>query len=132
MNSFLPANVGTVVTLLMYVAIIPGRILPASSSGCRAEDLLRARQRIRLRLLFASVPGSFELELGGPHDHPIRTALIVAGAVILVVLAGRILWPKLRGAWEEAKRGGAILARPGEYAARVVLPRSEPGWQRRV
>ena len=50
------------------------------------------------------------------------TALIVAGGLILVVLVGRILWPKLRGAWEEAKRGGAILARPGEYAARVVLP----------
>ncbi len=42
--------------------------------------------------------------------------------MILVVLAGRILWPKLREAWEEAKRGGAILASPGEYAARVVLP----------
>jgi hypothetical protein len=24
------------------------------------------------------------------------------------------LWPKLREAWEEAKRGGAILARPPE------------------
>jgi uncharacterized membrane protein YbhN (UPF0104 family) len=123
MNSFLPANVGTVVTLLMYVAIIPRANLAGVLGAAAVQKIFFALASAFVYVyLFASVPGSFELELGGPHDHPIRTALIVAGAVILVVLAGRILWPKLREAWEEAKRGGAILARPGEYAARVVLP----------
>jgi uncharacterized membrane protein YbhN (UPF0104 family) len=38
------------------------------------------------------------------------------------VLLARIFWRKLKGLWEKAKRGGAILARPREYAVRVVLP----------
>ncbi|HEX5619706.1 MAG TPA: lysylphosphatidylglycerol synthase domain-containing protein, partial [Solirubrobacteraceae bacterium] len=34
----------------------------------------------------------------------------------------RIFWRKLKGLWEKAKAGGAILARPREYAVKVVLP----------
>ena len=123
MNSFLPANIGTVVTLLMYVAIIPTANLAGVLGAAAVQKIFFVLASAFVYVyLFASVPGSFELQLGGPHDHPIRTALIVAGAVILVVFAGRILWPKLREAWEEAKQGGAILARPREYAVRVVLP----------
>ena len=123
MNSFLPANVGTVVTLLMYVAIIPRANIAGVLGAAAVQKIFFALASTFVYVyLFASVPGSLELQLGGPHDHPIRTALIVAGAVILVVFAGRILWPKLREAWEEAKQGGAILARPREYAVRVVLP----------
>jgi uncharacterized membrane protein YbhN (UPF0104 family) len=40
----------------------------------------------------------------------------------LIVLLGRIFWRKLKGLWEKAKEGGAILARPREYAVRVALP----------
>ena len=123
MNAFLPANIGTVVTLLMFVAIIPGANLAGVLGAAAVQKIFFALASAFVYVyLFASVPGSFELQLGGPHDHPIRTALIVAGAVILVVLAGRILWPKLRHTWEKAKQGGAILGRPREYTVRVVLP----------
>ena len=51
MNNFLPANIGTFVTLLMFVAIIPAatvrrvdRRLPG------AEDLLHGRRHLRLPL----------------------------------------------------------------------------------
>jgi uncharacterized membrane protein YbhN (UPF0104 family) len=123
MNSFLPANIGTVVTLLMFVAIIPKANLPGVLGAAAVQKIFFALASAFVYVyLFASVPGSFELELGGPHDHPIRTALLVAGAVLLIVFAVRILWPKLRASWEKAKQGGAILARPREYAVRVVLP----------
>jgi uncharacterized membrane protein YbhN (UPF0104 family) len=123
MNSFLPANVGTVVTLLMYVAIIPGANLAGVLGAAAVQKIFFALASAFVYVyLFASVPGSFELQLGGPHDHPIRTALIVVGAVILVGVAGRILWPLLRESWVKAKQGGAILARPREYTVRVLLP----------
>ncbi len=123
MNSFLPANIGTVVTLLMYAAIIPRANLAAILGAAAVQKIFFAAASAFVYVyLFASVPGSFGLHLGGPHDHPIRTALIVVGAVVLIVVAGRVLWPKLQEAWEEAKRGGAILAHPREYAVRVVLP----------
>ena len=123
MNSFLPASIGTVVTLLMYVAIIPGANLAGVLGAAAVQKVFFVLASAFVYVyLFVSVPGAFELHLGGPHDHPIRTALIAAGAVILVVFVGRILWPKLREAWEEAKQGGAILAHPREYAVRVALP----------
>ena len=123
MNSFLPANIGTVVTLLMFVAIIPRANLAGVLGAAAVQKIFFALASAFVYVyLFASVPGSFELQLGGPHDHPIRTALIVVGAVILVVLAGRVLWPKLREAWGEAKQGGAILARPREYNTVPLTP----------
>jgi uncharacterized membrane protein YbhN (UPF0104 family) len=33
-----------------------------------------------------------------------------------------VFWPKLKGFWQRAKQGGAILASPRDYAVRVVLP----------
>ena len=33
-----------------------------------------------------------------------------------------MFWSKLRGLWEKAKQGGAILARPRDYFVRVALP----------
>ena len=123
MNSFLPANVGTVVTLLMFVAIIPRANFAGVLGAAAVQKIFfLLASAFVYAYLFASVPGSFELQLGGPHDHPIRTTLIVVGAVILVVFTGRILWPRLRDTWEKAKQGGAILARPREYMLRVVLP----------
>ena len=123
MNSFLPASIGTVVTLLMYVAIIPGANLAGVLGAAAVQKVFFVVASAFVYVyLFVSVPGAFELHLGGPHDHPIRTVLIAAGAVTLVVFVGRILWPKLREAWEEAKQGGAILARPRQYAVQVALP----------
>jgi uncharacterized membrane protein YbhN (UPF0104 family) len=123
LNGFLPANIGTPVTLLMFVAIIPGANLAGVVGGAAVQKIFFTLAGAFVYVyLFASVPGSFELHLGGPNDHPVRTALIVVVAAILIVVAGRAFWPRLRGTWEKAKQGGAILARPGEYAIRVVLP----------
>jgi uncharacterized membrane protein YbhN (UPF0104 family) len=72
--------------------------------------------------LFLSVPGSFDLQLGGAHDHPGFTAVILVGGTALLVMLAKIFWRKLKGLWEKAKQGGAILARPREYALKVVLP----------
>jgi uncharacterized membrane protein YbhN (UPF0104 family) len=72
--------------------------------------------------LFASVPGTFERQLELPHDHPLLMGIVVIAAAFLLVLLARIFWRKLKGLWEKARRGGAILARPREYAVKVVLP----------
>jgi uncharacterized membrane protein YbhN (UPF0104 family) len=72
--------------------------------------------------LFLSVAGSFELQLGFPHDHPGLTVLILGGGAFLILLLGRIFWRRLEGLWKEAKQGGAILSRPRDYIVQVLLP----------
>jgi uncharacterized membrane protein YbhN (UPF0104 family) len=123
MNGFLPANIGTVVTLLMFVAIIPGSNFTGILGAMGVQKIFfTVIGALTYLYLFVSVPGSFEVNLGGPHDHPWRWVLLIGGGVLLVVILVRAFWPKLRGMWEKVKQGGAILARPREYLVRVVLP----------
>jgi uncharacterized membrane protein YbhN (UPF0104 family) len=72
--------------------------------------------------LFLSVPGSFSLQLGWFEEHRALAVLLIAGGAFLVVLLVRVFWRKFQKTWEKAKQGGAILAKPKTYLARVVLP----------
>jgi uncharacterized membrane protein YbhN (UPF0104 family) len=123
LNGFLPANIGTFAMLLMYVAIIPGSTFAGVVGGMFVQKIFFTVAGAFVYIyLFASVPGTFERQFELPHDHPVLIGGMVLGAGFLVVLLGRIFWRRLKGLWEQARQGGAILARPREYALRVVLP----------
>lgn len=123
LNGFLPANLGTFVMLLMFVAMIPGANFPGVLGSMVVQKIFFTVAGTFVYLyLFLSVPGSFSLQLGLPHDHPVALGLVLLGAVFLLVVLGRIFWRKLRGLWLKAKQGGAILGRPREYLLKVVLP----------
>lgn len=123
LNGFLPANIGTFVMLLMFVAIIPTANFPGVLGGMVVQKIFFTVVGTLVYLyLFLSVAGSFELQLGFPHDHPGLTVLILGGGLFLVALLARIFWRKLSGLWAKAKQGGAILARPRDYFLEVFLP----------
>ncbi len=123
LNGFLPANIGTFVMLLMFVAIIPGSSFVGVLGGMVVQKIFFTVAGAFVYVyLFASVAGSFELSLPALHDHPVVALGILAAAALLIVTLARVFWQKLRGLWEKAKQGGAILARPGEYLLRVVVP----------
>src|SRR3954447_11360951 len=123
LNGFLPANIGTVVSLLMYVAIIPGANLPGVLGGMVVQKIFFTVAGTFVYVyLFVSVPGSVDLQLPVLHDHPVLILALVAAAGMLLLILGRIFWRKLTGLWAKAVQGGAILARPRVYALRVALP----------
>jgi uncharacterized membrane protein YbhN (UPF0104 family) len=123
LNGFLPANLGTLVMLLMFVAMIPGANFSGVLGGMVVQKIFFTAVGTFVYLyLFLSVPGSFELQLGFPQEHPGLTVLILAGGAFVLLLLGRIFWRKLRGLWAKAKQGGAILARPRDYFLKVFLP----------
>ena len=123
LNGFLPANIGTVVSLLMYVAIINGANLPGVLGGMFVQKIFFTLAGAFVYVyLFLSVPGSFELQLPALHDHPVLILACVVGAGMLLVILGRLFWHKVKTLWAKAVQGGAILKRPGEYALRVALP----------
>jgi uncharacterized membrane protein YbhN (UPF0104 family) len=123
LNGFLPANIGTFVMLLMFIAIIPGAGLPGVLGGMLVQKIFFTLAGAFVYVyLFASVPGTFERQFELPHDHPGLTLAIGALVVLLIVVLVRIFRRKLPGLIERAKQGGAILARPREYLVRVFLP----------
>jgi len=123
LNGFLPANLGTVVMLLMFVAMIPGAGLAGVLGGMVVQKIFFTVAGTFVYLyLFLSVAGSFEVQLNLCHDHRGLAALILGGGTFVIVLLGRIFWQKLEHLWLQAKEGGAILARPRDYIVQVLLP----------
>ena len=123
LNGFLPANLGTLVMLLMFVALIPGANFAGVLGGMVVQKIFFTVVGTFVYLyLFLSVAGSFELQLNFAHDHVGLTVLILAGGAFLVLMLVRIFWRKLQGLWAKAKQGGAILARPRDYFLKVFLP----------
>jgi uncharacterized membrane protein YbhN (UPF0104 family) len=123
MNGFLPANIGTFASLLMYTALIQGATFPGVVGAAVVQKIFFTIAGTAVYLyLFLSVPGSFALQLGWFDDHRAAAVILIAGGIFLLVLVCRVFWRKLEGLWHKAKQGGAILARPRAYFVQVVLP----------
>ena len=105
MNGFLPANIGSFVTLLMFVALIPSGTLAGVLGGMAVQKIFFTLAGVFVYIyLFVSVAGSLELELSLLHDHPVLVPLLIAGAVLLIVLLVRRFSSRLKGLWEKAKQ----------------------------
>src|SRR6185503_10553029 len=108
---------------LMFVAIIPAATLPGSIAAYLVQKIFFTIVGTFVYLyLFVSVPGSFDENLGNLSAHPVASIAIAAGAVLLIVIVGRIAWRHLKKLWLQAKQGGVILSRPKEYMTRAFLP----------
>jgi uncharacterized membrane protein YbhN (UPF0104 family) len=119
MNNFLPANIGTFATLLMFVAIIPSCKFAGAIAAYLVQKIFFTIIGTFVYLyLFLSVPGSFHESLGNLSDN---VAIVIGVAVLLVVL-GRIFWRQLKKLWAQAKKGGVILSQPRRYFSRAFLP----------
>jgi uncharacterized membrane protein YbhN (UPF0104 family) len=123
MNGVLPANMGTLVLLFMFLVIVPG----STFTGIFAAYLV---QKIFFTIiggfvylyLFLAVPGSFSIQLGNISTHRWLTVLIIAGGAFLIAIVLRIFWRWVKKLWLQAKQGGAILAHPRKYLLEVALP----------
>jgi uncharacterized membrane protein YbhN (UPF0104 family) len=123
LNGVLPASLGTIIMLYLFVAVIPNATYAGVLAGTVAQKLFFTVAGVLVYLyLFLRVPGSATIELGSAARHPVVAAFLVVAAVVLLVLAVRAFRPRLRRQWQHAKQGGAILTSPRQYAVRVLLP----------
>ena len=123
MNGFLPANIGTFVTLIMFTTIIPSATFAGSIAAYLVQKIFFTIAGTFVYLyLFLSVPNSFDVNLGGLKEHPVSAVIVVVGGALLVAMLARIFWRQVKKLWDQAKQGGAILKRPGEYMLRAFLP----------
>jgi uncharacterized membrane protein YbhN (UPF0104 family) len=123
MNGFLPANIGTFVTLLMFVAIIPSCTLAGAIAAYLVQKIFFTIAGTFVYLyMFLSVPGSFDISFGNLTSHPVLTLIVVAGVVVGLVLLIRIFWRQVKKLWVQAKQGGVILTTPRRYLKWAFLP----------
>jgi uncharacterized membrane protein YbhN (UPF0104 family) len=128
LNGLLPANLGTLVMLIMFTAIIARATFAAILGAYAVQKIFFTVIGIFVYLyLFLSVSGSFDIKFEFVHTHPWATVLLFGGGALLLYLLARRIWPSILAWWEDAKDGGGILARPRLYFVRVFLP-SFLGW----
>jgi uncharacterized membrane protein YbhN (UPF0104 family) len=123
MNSFLPANIGTWVMLVMFTTSIAGATFTAMLSGLGVQQILFSIFNVAVYLyLFISVAGSFSIKLSGVANHWLLVTAIAAGVILLAVLGTRVFreqWVKLR---KELVTGGAILGSARGVIRGLLLP----------
>jgi uncharacterized membrane protein YbhN (UPF0104 family) len=123
LNGVLPANLGTLTMLFMFTAVIASATFPGIFAGYLVHKIFFTVAGAAVYLyLFLSVPGSFDIQLGGLRDHWLMALLIAGGTVMLLVFVARIVWGWVKKLWAQAKQGGAILADRRAYFLKVFLP----------
>ena len=123
MNNFLPANIGTFATLVMFCAIIPSCTFPGALAAYLVQKIFfTVAGTFVYAYLFLSVPGSFDESLGNLSEDPLRTILIAVGAGFLIVILAKVFWKQLKKLWAKAKQGGVILSHPKQYFLHSFLP----------
>ena len=106
MNNFLPANMGTFVTLLMFVAIIPAATFAGSIAAYLVQKIFFTVVGTFVYLyLFFSVPGSFDANLGNLSEHPVGSIVIAVGCCAVDRAPGQIAWRQVKKLWLQAKQG---------------------------
>jgi uncharacterized membrane protein YbhN (UPF0104 family) len=123
LNGILPANLGTLMMLLMYTSLIAGATFAAVLGGYAVQKIFYcAFGAIPYLYLFFSVAGSFDLKFEFVKDHPWAIGVVLVGGTVLIANLVRTYWPRVLRWWTEAKGGGAILGHPRAYFAKVFLP----------
>jgi uncharacterized membrane protein YbhN (UPF0104 family) len=127
LNNFVPANLGTFVMLLMYVAVVRGATFPGVLAGYMVQKIFYLIIGTLIYIyLFAAVAGSFDFQFGNEWDalssHVVLTLALIAGGIFLVAILLRVFWRWVKVMWEKAKQGAAILGNPRAYVKWVLLP----------
>jgi len=123
LNNFVPANLGTFVTLLMYVAIVKGATFPGVLAVYVVQKIFYFVIGTLIYIyLFSQIAGSFDFQFGNEWDavssHVVLTLGIIAGGIFLGYAAVGIVI--------------AIFGAPGGRAARPRLGNSRRRDRRKI
>jgi uncharacterized membrane protein YbhN (UPF0104 family) len=120
-NAVLPASAGTVAMIGLFRARIRGATVPGILGATVVQNVFFVVVSALVYLwLFIDAAGSFDVEFGWFHDHPVATAIILIGGAILIWIVGRLLYTRFNSVWESAKTGGGILRQPRTYLTQVA------------
>ena len=127
LNTVLPANLGTFMMLILFSVVTGATFAGVLGSFAVEKIFFTIAGAFVYAYLFLTVEGSFDIDFAFVHERPVATVALIGSAALLITMLARRIWPRVLQWWDQAKDGGAILAKPRTYLARVFLP-SFIGW----
>ena len=122
LNTILPANLGTLVFLIMLTALLAISFAAVLGAYAVEKIFFTVAGAFTYLYLFVTVGGSFDISFSWVHEHWPATIIIFGGGILMIVLLVRRFWPHVVAWWQSAKEGGAILGKPRAFFGRVFLP----------
>jgi uncharacterized membrane protein YbhN (UPF0104 family) len=123
LNFVLPANIGTLVMMLMFTTVIMAATFAGIVAGYVVQKVFFTAIGVATYLyLFLSVGGSFSIQFGFVNEHPWAFVILLGAVAVLLYLVFQALRPRIGIWWEEAKDGGQIAAQPRRYLMLVAAP----------
>ncbi len=123
LNFVLPANIGTLVMMLMFTTIIAAASFTGVLAGYVVQKVFFTTIGVATYLyLFLSVGGSFKIQFGFVEEHPWAFVILLAAIGVLLYLVAQVLRPRIKVWWEDAKEGGQIASSPRRYLGLVAAP----------
>ena len=123
LNGFLPANIGTLVMMVMFTSLIAGATFAAVLSGFVVQKIPFTVLSIAVYVyLFATVSGSLSFDFAFVASHPGLTVAIAVSAIALLMLLGRFFWHRATKLRRQIESGGAVLGQPRRFMIGVALP----------
>ena len=122
LNGILPANLGTLVFLIMLTGLISITFAAVLGAYAVEKIFFTVAGAFVYLYLFLTVGGSFDISFSWVHQHPAATIIVLGGGALLIVMVVRRFWPRVVSWWDNAKEGGAILGHRRAFLGRVFLP----------
>ena len=87
LNGILPANLGTLMLLLMFTTLIAGATFAAVLGGYAVQKIFYCVfGAVPYLYLFLTVAGSFDIKFAFVHEHPWATAIVLIGGGLLIAV----------------------------------------------
>jgi uncharacterized membrane protein YbhN (UPF0104 family) len=123
LNFVLPANIGTLVMMLMFTTIIAAATFAGVLAGYFVQKVFFTTVGIATYVyLFLSVGGSFKLQFGFIEEHPWAFVILLAAIAVLLYLVFQVLRPRVKVWWEDAKEGVQVVIPLRRYFLLVAAP----------
>jgi uncharacterized membrane protein YbhN (UPF0104 family) len=111
LNSFLPANLGTLMLLVMLPTVIAGATFAGVVTAFGVEKIFFTLAGMFVYVyLFLSVDGSFDLRFDWVHERPWLTGIIVVGIVVFLWLLAQEFRPRVQALRSTAARSSCTRA----------------------
>ena len=123
LNAVVPANLGTIVMLVMLTTIMASATFAGLLGGFAVQKIFFTLAGAFVYLyLFLTVSGSFDAHFAWVKEHPWAVVTLLVAGAVTIYLVLRLFWPKVLRWWEQAKDGSQVLLHPGAYFGKVFFP----------